>query len=352
MSNVTDLPPEALEQARLIREFFDLAGSLWVSQSIYVAAELGLADALAEGPQQAAAVADVVDADPTALERLMRALVTLGLLSQTGDDSFELTPLGSLLRSDSRDSLRSSVRMTGRHGPRAWGELVNCVRTGHTAGKLLEDIDDPFQGGPEQPADQAVFNQAMAEGTRQIAAAVVLAYDFADIRTIVDVGGGYGALLPPILRAHPETTAVVFDLSRCREGAARVFEKTRIAERCEFVVGDFFEDPLPPGADVYVLKSVIHDWDDQRSLTILRNCRAAAAEGCRLLVIEVVVPDRIGTSQDDRMIVANDLNMLVSTGGRERTETEYRRLLDRASFAVTRIVPTLAGLSVIEAVPA
>src|SRR5262249_34429442 len=167
----------------------------------------------------------------------------------------------------------------------------------------------------------------------------------------VDVGGGYGALLPPILAANPEMRGIVVDMPGCREGAQRLFEQTHIAARCEFVAQDMFE-AVPAGADAYIIKSVIHDWDDERSVAILRTCRSAMRASARLLIVDVVVPDRPGTSRLDQMIASTDLNMMVVTGGKERTESQYRALLDAAGFTLARIVPTPAAMSVIEARPA
>jgi hypothetical protein len=244
------------------------------------------------------------------------------------------------------------VRLAAGPGAlRSWGQLVECVRTGQTAAKLLGGLDEPFASFEGRPDERAAFDTAMAHGTRVMAGAIALAYDFGGIERIVDVGGGYGALLPPILRAHPKMTGTVVDVAACRAGAERVFEKTAIADRCEFVEGDFFTKPLPAGADAYVLKGVIHDWDDARSLVILRNCRGAMHVASRLLLIEVVVPERLDPSPRCQRIAAADLNMLVSTGGRERTEAEYGRLFREAGLRLARIVPTLAGVSVIEALP-
>jgi hypothetical protein len=334
-----------------VLEIQGLAQSRWVSQAIYVATVLGLADAIGDGERPPAAVAEAVDADPVAVARLMRALATVGVLAQADGGRFALTPTGRLLRADDPDSVRHSVLLTlGPVAWRSWGALVDCVRTGDTATKLLDGHDDPFAPFASPEASDG-FNRAMAEGTRRIAEAVVAAYDFAATDQIVDVGGGYGALLPPVLAVHPGATGIVFDLARCAAGAAETFARARIANRCEFVAGDFFADPVPPGGDTYVLKSVLHDWDDDRALTILGNCRAAVGGLGRLLVVETVVPDRVGTSPEHRLLAANDLTMLVATGGRERTESEYRMLLGRAGFRVTRIVPTAARLAVVEAVP-
>jgi hypothetical protein len=325
-----------------------LVHSGWISRAILAAVELRVPDALAGGPRVAVDIAGDVGADPTALNRLMRALTSIGLFDVSADGAYELTVLGELLRAEARDSMRDSVLLMGG-GQRAWAQLTECVRTGDHAVKLLDGIDDPFEGF--SPEARAVFDEAMVAGTKLIAGAVALAYDFSGMRSIVDVGGGRGALLPPILRANPAMTGTVFDLPTCREGALRVFEKTKIADRCEFAAGDFFEDALPSGADAYALKSILHDWDDECCVAILRQCRAAMHDSSRLLIIELIVPERPEWSDEDQRIVQNDLNMLVATGGRERTEREYGQLLEVTGLRISRVIPTLAPLSVTEARP-
>jgi hypothetical protein len=348
MTTTTTAPTE--QRARLLRDIRTLAGSRWISAAIYAAVELGAADELAAGPRTAEQIAGAVGADRPATERLLRALTTLDLVEQLDGGAYALTPLGALLRSDADDSVRSSILLTlGPSAWRAWGALADCVRTGDIAAKVLDGVEDAFAWYASPEAEQ-VFNRAMAEGTRRIAETVLVAYDFDGIDTLVDVGGGYGALVPPLLARYAHMTATVFDLSRCEPGATALLARSGdgIADRARFVGGDFFVDPLPT-ADAYALKSVLHDWDDERAAEIIENCRRSSSNDARLIVIETVVPDRIGTSCEDRSIVAADLNMLVATGGRERTESEYGALLRAGGFDVTRIVPTQSGLHVVEA---
>lgn len=291
-------------------------------------------------------IAHAVDADPDALHRLMRALVALELCTVTDEGAFELTPLGACLRRDSKDSVRSwALLLGGEQHWHAWGRLVECIRTGRSVPAL--DGRDTWVEPSGDPATSDAFNQSMVELTRHIAGAVAISYDFGAFRTIVDVGGGFGALLPPILKSNPGLCGVVFDLPRCRDGARALAEKTRLADRCTFVGGDFFTDPLP-AADAYIVKSVIHDWDDARSTALLRNIRAAMTPQACLLVVEPIVPERPGATPFDAMLAHTDLNMLVVTGGRERTEGAFRSLIEGAGFRVTRIVPTPGGMSIIE----
>ena len=332
----------------------DLLSSTWIPHAIHAATALNVPDHLAKGPRRADDLAAEVDADPVALERLMRALVTIDVLAHGDAGTFALGPLGQLLRSDGQHSLRGRVLLTaGKRSHRSWNEFLDIVRTGQTAVKILDGIDDPFAWFRERPEEQARFDAAMAEGTGIMAQAIATAYDFSGLRTIVDVGGGYGTLLVPVLQAHPDLRATVLDQAHCADGARRLIEGAGLADRYAFVAGDFFEPgSLPTGADAYVLKSVIHDWDDARSLNLLRLVREAMPDHGRLLVVEVVVPDRLDQSPEARRMIWADLNMMVATGGRERTESQYRSMLAASGFRLDRIVPTTAGIDIIEATPA
>jgi len=326
--------------------------SLWAPQSIHTAAALRIPDFLADGPRRSDELAQAAGAHPGALHRLMRALVALELCVQTEDGAFALTPMGDLLRSDSPDSARSwALLMGGRYVWHGWENLVECVRTGQPAPKLQGE-KETFEAMAADPEGAAIFYQAMMEVTRQAVGAIIEAYDFSGVRTVVDVGGGYGMLLAAILAGSPEIRGKVFDLPHCQEGATRLLEERGVAGRAEFVAGSFFES-VPAGADAYILKSVIHDWDDERSLTIFKNCRAAMNNDARLLIIEPTVPERVGSSSHDGVIVGSDLNMLVMTGGRERTEAEFRALLEAAGLRIAQIVTAPpSAFGVIEALPA
>jgi hypothetical protein len=200
------------------------------------------------------------------------------------------------------------------------------------------------------PEAAAVFNEALGELTRLTAESIVRAYDFSGLKRIVDVGGGYGELLACILRACPGASGVLFDLEHAVGEAGRRFQEAGLAGRCEFVAGDFFRS-LPRGADAYVLKSVIHDWDDAHGVQILARCREAMAAGARLLLAERIMPDRLDASPDHQALARTDLNMLIAHAAQERTEAAFRQLLNAAGFRVTRIVPAEATFCVIEAYP-
>jgi hypothetical protein len=338
MSDQPQLPPP-FQVSRL-------ATSYWVPQAIHAAAALGVADVLAAGPKPSAQIARAIGADPAAVYRLMRTLVTLELCTLGEDDAFALTSLGECLRADSRDSVRDWVLLVG--GERvwsSWGRLAECVRTGRSIPDLegRDSWVDPTEGAQES----AVFNRSMVQLTRHLAPAIAFSYDFSPFRTIIDVGGGHGALLPPILKANPNLRGMVYDLPRCADGAKDLIAKVGLADRYTFVAGDFFADPLPK-ADAYLIKSVIHDWDDERSVKILKNIATAMGPASVLLIVEPIMPDRPGTTPIDGMFAHTDLNMLVVTGGRERTEREFLTLVERAGLRPTRVVPTPATFSIIE----
>jgi hypothetical protein len=319
-----------------------------MSRVVYVAAELRVADLLASGAKTSEELARAAGVHAPSLRRLMRTLVTLEILREHGDGAFELTPIGALLRSDTDHSLRSWVILCGKHLSREWLGLLHSVKTGESARRLVssrnffDDLDDDQQ-------DAAVFNQAMLEGTRLSADGVVQAYDFSGMKLIIDVGGGYGRLLEAILKANPEVRGIVFDLPHATEKGRVYFQELGLADRCEFVSGSFFES-VPNGANAYVLKSVIHNWDDERARVILQRCANAMAGDGKLILVERLVPQKLEPSAAHRTIALMDLYMLVILGARERTEDEYRALLSSAGLRLTRIIPAVFNFSIIEAV--
>lgn len=340
MTQPTALPP-SMQLSRLV-------ASLWIPQALHAAASLGVLDAIAADGSTSADVAAAIGADAAATHRLLRALVALELCADADDGGFRVTPLGACLRADAPDSVRSWVLLMGGDMVwRCWGRLAECVRTGEPAPMLLEG-KDAFAWIAAHPTEFAIFDHSMQELTRRAAPAIAAAYDFGSLRSVVDVGGGHGALVVGILQRHPPLRGSVYDLPHCAPGAAAVAQEAGVAERCGFIAGDFFTS-VPDGADAYLLKSVIHDWNDERATAILRACRAALRDGARLLIVEIVVPARPGTTPLDQMIAGTDLNMLVMTGGRERTEAQYRALCAAAGLRIARILPTATAFSVIEA---
>jgi hypothetical protein len=319
-----------------------------VSDLVSTATELRLADHLADGPKTTAELAALCGANPAMLHRVMRALAHIDLVRQEGDGRFSLAPLGEPLRSDVAGSLYKMARLWSTDLFKlTWMRLPHSVRTGQSAQEFLFGLRQ-FDYLATQPEVAEIFNEGMFAGTLAVAAAVVDAYDFSSMRTIMDVGGGSGALATTVLRAYPEMRGIVFDLEYCRDGADAHIASAGVADRCQFVAGDFFE-AIPPGADAYLLKFILHDWEDEKCARILQSCRAAVHSGARILLLESVLPPDGGPLTD---AVFGDITMIVHTGGRERTEAEYARLFEQAGFRLNRIVPTRAAQSVIEAVPA
>ena len=319
----------------------------YLSRALHLAAKLGIADLLKDGPRRINEIAEATGTHAPSLNRLLRLLASRGILVERENGNFELTTLGEHLRAGVPGSMRAPVMLFAGIGIQdAWKDLEYCVRTGEPAFRS-RGLEDPFATLSQNPEDAAIFNEAMAAFTAQAAIAVAAAYDFSGVATVVDVGGGNGALLIGILKAYPELRGTVFDLPGPAESAAKEISAAALASRCEAIGGSFFE-AVPPGADIYMLKHVIHDWDDSKAIEILRNCHRAMGARGKLLIVEGVYPPRIDQSLPSRGAAANDVNMLVSTGGRQRSEAEFRSLYDAAGFALTKIIPTLAGVSVIE----
>jgi O-methyltransferase domain len=330
---------------------YQLAIGHYVSRALDLAARLGLADLLRSGPRSAPELADASGANAAALRRVLRLLVSVGVFDEDAEDRFSLTPLGEFLRSDVDGSMRSAVRLfAGVDVQDSWKELEYCVRTGQPAFRKTSPHGDAFSSMAEKPEQAAVFDEAMAAFTQRTAIAVAAAYDFSRFATIADIGGGNGALLIGILQAHRQPKGIVFDQPTAVERARREIERSGMTSRCDAVSGSFFE-AVPPGADAYLLKHVIHDWDDEQATAILARCRAAIGDEGTLLLVEGIYPEHIDRSLGSRGAAANDVNMLVCTGGRQRSEREFRELFAAAGFQLTRIVPTPANVCVIEGRP-
>lgn len=346
-------PGEVTQRARL----FEMATAYYVSNALYAAARLGLADRLNASPRPAAEVAAEVGADPDALQRLLRFLAAAGVVEERAPASFALTPLGEGLRRDVEDSLAAVVlQFASPWQQRSWAALEHSVRTGAPAFEsVFETSVFSFLAG--HPDEAAVFNRSMSFFAGSASAAAAEAYDFSRFRTVADVGGGRGALLAHVLRSNAGLRGILFDLPHVVAGVEERFAAEGLGERCQVVAGDFFQS-VPSGADAYVLKSVIHDWDDERSSVILSNCRGAMPDDGTLLLVESVQPDAVEAGAGSRVVTGSDLNMLVHTGGRERTEREFRTLLGNAGFTLTRTIPVRprwSGLDtsrILEAVPA
>lgn len=319
----------------------------WTTQILYAAAQLGIPDELASGPRHANEVAQRTGADPDAVYRLMRALASKGVLRHRSDGKFALTPMGEALRADTPGSMRDMVLFIGHPAHwEDWGNFLDSVRTGETA--VLKLRGKSFFDYLDTDAElAAAFNNAMSAMSDLATEPVLAAYDFTGFRRIVDVGGGHGRLLATILGGAPDAHGVLYDLPSVVDGAGPTLDTAGVADRCTVADGSFLES-VPEGGDAYVMKSIIHDWDEDSALGILRNVRTAIAPHGKLLLLEMVLPERVSS----QFSVVLDLEMLVTVGGRERTRAEYANLLGRAGFRLNRIVDTVTPMSIIEATPA
>jgi hypothetical protein len=276
----------------------------------------------------------------------------VGVFEELEGGRFGLTPLGELLRSDVPGSMRASVTLFAGLGIQdSWRDLEYCVRTGEPAFRRADPDADPFARMAGDPEAAALFDKAMATFAPQTAAAVAAAYDFSAFAKVADVGGGNGSLLIGILKANPRLHGLVFDQPHVAARAREQVEAAGLSDRCEVAGGSFFER-VPSGADAYLLKHVIHDWNDERAGVILRSCGAAMKGQGRLLIVEGLYPARVDSSLESRGAACNDVNMLVCTGGRQRSEAEFRELFAASGFRLTRVVPTPARVCVIEGAPA
>ncbi|HSL98675.1 MAG TPA: methyltransferase [Candidatus Limnocylindria bacterium] len=315
----------------------------WVTQAIYVAAEIGIADFLALGPRTADELARETGTHGASLYRVLRALASIGLFNEDIDGRFSLTPMGKLLGSDTPGSKRSLAIMAGSEFYRSWGGLLTSVETGDSAFDKV--FGKPFfQYMSMNPDRWRIYDSAMTGIHESETIPVLDAYDFASFRTVVDVGGGNGLALAAILRRHPDVRGVLFDLPSVAKRAEEVFAGFGLSDRCGIVGGNFF-DSVPASCDAYLLRHVIHDWNDGQAIAILRNCRDAMRSGGRVLVVETVIP----SGNEPCFGKWLDLMMLV-VGGRERTKEQYEKLFSAAGLRLTRIVPTDHEVSVIEGV--
>ncbi len=329
---------------------YQMAIGHYLPRALNVATKLGIADLLKDGPKHYTELATATETHAPSLNRVMRFLASAGVFDEQEDGKFALTPVSEALRAGVPGSARAAVLLFSGIGIQdAWKDLEYCVRTGEPAYRS-RGLTDPFADLAQHPEQAAVFDEAMADFTRMTAIAVAAAYDFSQFGTIVDVGGGNGALLIGILNATPAPRGIVFDLAAPADRAREQIKESSLENRCEAVGGDFFKE-VPGGGDAYILKHVIHDWDDERATAILKNCRRVMGPESKLLIVEGVYPPRIDQSDISRGAAANDVNMLVSTGGRQRSEAEFRSLYEAAGFKLTKIVPTQARVSVIEGTP-
>jgi ubiquinone/menaquinone biosynthesis C-methylase UbiE len=315
----------------------------WSARAVYIAAKLGLADLLQEGPKTAAELALLTGTHAPSLYRVLRALASIGWLEEGAGGRFGPTALTSGLQTGVPGSLRflAMTELGEEHYP-AWGDLLFSVRTGELAFDRVFGTAN-WEFWAKHPENAQIFNQAMSEVTAVLEPAVLEALDLSGFNKIVDVGGGKGTLMASILRAYPNAHGVVLDLPHVIELGRQHIHDQGLSARCELLAGDFFES-LPGGGDAYILKWVIHDWDDARSIAILKNCHRAMSPNGKLFVIEAVIP----SGNEPFFHKFMDLNMLVMTGGRERTAAEYRALFEAAGFDLNRIIASPTEISVLE----
>jgi O-methyltransferase domain len=316
----------------------------WVSMAISVAARLRVADKLADGARSIAELATETKTHEASLFRLMRALASVGVFSTDENGRFQLTDVGQLLRTGVKGSLRGVADFLGAEWSwRAWENLVHSVRTGETAFEKVYG-ENVFAYLSKHADESAVFDEGMTGFSGKSADAVADAYDFSRFKTLADIGGGHGYLLSVILRKYPGLRGIVFDAPHVVSGASAILTRFELSDRCTTVGGDFFQS-VPGGCDAYIMKHIIHDWNDRDSERIIRTIRSAAKPGSCLLLVEMVIPT--GDAPHPGKLL--DLEMLVVASGKERTEQEYQQLLLRSGYRLCNITSTRSPVSVIEA---
>lgn len=316
-------------------------------QMIVAACRLRLPDLVADGPKAADVLAVETGTLPGPLHRLLRGLAVWRVLVEMPDGKFGPTSLSDTFRSD-KPGLRNMTIMLSEEGYQAWGDLMFSLRTGKSAFEHMYGKSH-FDRLGEDPELAAHFNAAMVEFSGRIAGAFAAAYDFTGVRTVVDVGGGNGAVLMGVLQAHDGMRGILYDLAQGLAGADEKLAAAGVADRVTLHAGSFF-DAVPPGADMYLLKSIVHDWDDERAGTILQTCARAMLSTSRLVLLERKLPERIESPEDAFTTVMGDLHMMVVLGGKERTADQYRKLLSEAGLRMTREIPIESDITAFEAV--
>jgi DNA-binding HxlR family transcriptional regulator/ubiquinone/menaquinone biosynthesis C-methylase UbiE len=327
-------------------KLLDLIQSHRVTAVIYVAAKLGIAELLCNGPKSLNELAKATGADQHALRRLLTALSTVGICSRVGDDRYALTKIGAALDEAADYSFKGWAIFEGEMLSKSWNGMLESIMTGKTAAQLL-GLSNSFDLMSRTPENVRIFNAAMVDLTRLVTPDILFAYDFGRISHLMDVGGGSGELIAAVAKAYPRLRGTVFDLPRCAETANDHLQSVGVGDRASFLAGDFFKT-IPAIADAIILKSVIHDWNDERSSVILQNCRQALPKSGTLLLVERIMQESPTVKDEDKANAMSDLNMLRGPGGLERTEKEYRQLLNENGFRPVSIDPA-GRFSLIEA---
>jgi hypothetical protein len=341
VSNAPDVSPEAAAAQQLMQ----LSTGYIASTVVYLAVKLRIPDRLAPGPRSAADLARETGVNEDALYRVLRTLASLSVFEETSPRTFSNNLASSMLRSGTPGSMYDmALWMSDPFHFQVYANAMHSLQTGQTAVEKTVGIP-VFEYFPRNPEESEIFNNAMTSFSAMVIPAVLEAYDFSGIGTLIDIAGGHGRVLTSILQRYPSMRGVLFDLDHVIAGARPHIAELGLADRCRTVSGDFFK-AVTEGGDAYIMKHIIHDWDDERAGVILKNIRKAMNPGGRVILIEsVVLP---GSNQPDFGKII-DLEMLLMPGGRERTEQEFRDLFARAGFELTRILPTRSPLSVIEA---
>ncbi|MHC2332828.1 methyltransferase [Bradyrhizobium sp. USDA 4454] len=327
-------------------KLLDLIQSHRVTAIIYVAAKLGLAEFLRDGPRTAGELAERTGANKDALSRLLTALTTIGICAACGEGRYALTELGALLDGTAEPSLKGWTIFEGHLLAQVWTGLLQTIMTGRTSAQLL-GVENSFDLMARDPKKVQMFNTAMVDITRIVTPAIIQAYDFGKIAHLMDIGGGTGELLGAVAIQHPHICGTIFDLPRCAEPAANHLKGLAVGDRVKFLAGDFF-NAIPPIGDAIIMKSIIHDWNDELSVTILGNCRKALPIAGSLLLVERLMPEIPSVDGGHKMCALSDLNMLRGPGGRERTEKQYIQLLYQSGFVHKATYPA-GHFNVIEA---
>jgi hypothetical protein len=342
-----EITPAKIEQQTPQAQLIQMATAHWASSLVYVAADMGLADRLAEAPRTAAELAQSTGSDAPSLYRVMRTLAGMGLFSEDSGHRFSLTPLGAALRTGTPGSVRSSVlTMAGEWVTKSVGELHYSIKTGKPALEKIFGVP-LFEWLAKHPVEASMFSETMVGFHGAEPEAVAKAYDFSQIETVLDIGGATGNLLSTILSHHRAPRGILFDLPHVVADAPALIKARGLTDRIAIESGSFFES-VPAAGGAYLLSHIIHDWSEAQCLTILGNCRRAMNPNSRLLVIEMVLPTG-NAPHPGKML---DMIMLTVAGGQERTEPEYRKLLEKTGFRLTQVVPTESAVSIVEALPA
>lgn len=340
------MPPDLPPQVAMLQ----FLGGIRVARSIYAAAELGIADLLADGPKTVEELAQATNTHGPSLYRVLRALAGFGIFAEDETGRFTLTPPAEFLQTDFPDSVRAAVRLFGEDWHwQVWGDLSESVKTG-------EPTFDQFHGMGffdycnQNPAFANSSGNSKTSITARASTSLLANYDFSSFGKVVDIAvmGGYGNTLIPLLKANPTLKGVLFDIKPVIAAAKPVIEAAGLGDRCELIIGHCLET-VPSGGDAYILMFVVHNWDDQRAIKILKNCHAAMAEDGKLLLVEMIMPK--GNEPFVGKLIDLE-SLLITPGGYERTEAQYRSLLESAGFKVTQLIPTETANSIVEAVRA